>query len=70
MIDVRFPQFPRRVPDHGAEAPAAVMSAKSQSLAAASVPTVKVRAVPVESDFKRLRRMAEPPESVNVPVIV
>ena len=65
------PALPRRVPDHGAEAPAIVMSRKSTSDNVATAATVSVRGVPktlLRSDMRDVGVAAGP--RVSVPVTV
>ena len=65
------PALPKRVPDHGAEAPAIVMSRKSTSDNVATAATVSVRGVPktlLRRDMRDVGVAAGP--SVSVPVTV
>ena len=63
------PQFPARVGDELAAAPAIAISLKSQSWAD-RVPTVRVRCVPRVSDRRKIRRTEAEPAHVSVPVMV
>lgn len=68
------PQFPKRVPDHGAEAPAAVMSRKSTSVLVVQVPTVSVLAVParlpeLSTALRNTRPVGPLPEQISVVMV-
>ena len=63
------PQSPARVGDAPDAVPARVMSRKSQSVAEMAL-TVSVRGVPMELERKKMRRIADAPAQVSVPLIV
>jgi hypothetical protein len=63
------PQSPARVGDAPDAAPARAMLRKSQSVAEMLL-TVSVRGVPVLADSKKIRRTADAPAQVSVPLIV
>lgn len=63
------PQSPARVGDAPDAVPARLMSRKSQSVAEMAL-TVRVRGVPMVLDCKKMRRTADAPAQVRVPVIV
>ena len=64
-----LPQSPARVGAVPIAVPRISMSRKSQS-AATNVPTVRSRCVPIVLDAKNIRRTADAPAQVNVPLIV
>lgn len=63
------PQLPARVGDAPDAAPARIMSRKSQSSAEMAL-TVRVRGVPMVLDCKKMRRTADAPAQVSVPLMV
>jgi len=63
------PQSPARVGDAPDAVPARLMSRKSQSVAEIEL-TVRVRGVPIVPDRKKMRRTADAPAQVSVPLIV
>ena len=63
------PQSPARVGEEPAAVPAIVMSRKSQSVADRLL-TVSVRVVPRVSERTKIRRTAEAPATVSVPLMV
>jgi hypothetical protein len=64
-------QSPKRVPDQGADTPAAAISRKSRSASAATAAAVKVRETPTTSLLTRTRRIAVlAAPNVNVPLTV
>ncbi len=69
VMPVLPPQSPARVGDAPDAAPARVISRKSQSVAEMAL-TVSVRGVPMVSDRKKMRRTAEAPAQVKVPLTV
>lgn len=69
VMPVLPPQSPARVSDAPDAAPARLMSRKSQSVAEMAL-TVRVRGVPMVSERKKMRRTADAPAQVSVPLIV
>ena len=69
VMPVLPPQSPARVGDAPDAAPARLMSRKSQSVAEMAL-TVRVRGVPIMLDCKKMRRTADAPAQVSVPLIV
>ena len=63
------PQLPARVGDAPDAVPARVMSRKSQSVAEMAL-TVSVRGVPMVLELKKMRRTADAPAQVSVPLMV
>ncbi len=66
------PQSPARVGDAPDAAPARLMSRKSQSVKASTemLLAVRVRGVPMVSERKKMRRTADAPAQVSVPLMV
>ena len=69
VMPVLPPQSPARVGDAPDAAPARIMSRKSQSAAEMAL-TVRVRGVPMMPDCKKMRRTADAPAQVSVPLMV
>ena len=69
VMPVLPPQSPARVGDAPDAVPARTMSRKSQSVAEILL-TVRVRGVPMVPDCKKIRRTADAPAQVSVPLMV